>query len=137
MTEPRKLYLASSFKYASLVAKLSKMLEAEGYEITQKWWLKDYKQIAVPDGEWYNREDVKAIFQRNFESIKKADALVLVSVLDEEPKFNGANVELGYALALGKSCLSIGTLCRSAMYVPVNQCSEFSELLVRLKEVLK
>jgi len=123
-----KVYLASSFELKDRVEELCVILEQNGHEITMKWWHYDYKQIDVPDETWYCLEKVKQISQRNFEGIKNADALVLVSARTPRT-FNGANIELGYAIALGKKCYSLGKLQRSAMYVPIFQCMDTEDLL--------
>jgi nucleoside 2-deoxyribosyltransferase len=116
-----KFYLASSFKNIIVVQLVANYLRELGHEITTEWWHTDFKQsIQKPDAEWYIDERVQAIAKRNFDGIKKADAIILIANL-EPCKFNGANIELGYALALGKICYSIGKLERSAMYVPVKQ----------------
>ena len=117
--EKVKVYLASSFELVKTLKNVARILENHGYAITVKWWVRDYKKIDLPDEEWYTRDDVKAISERNFKGIRKADILILVAGNDKARKFNGANIELGYALALRKPCYSMGKLERSAMYVPV------------------
>lgn len=130
-----KIYLASSFANKELVQELANELEQEGHKITTEWWHTDFKKtIFKPDAEWYADEKILAISQRNFNGIREADALILVA--NQTPvKYNGANIELGFALALNKQCFSIGYLERSAMYVPVIQCKTKTELLSRLKKL--
>ena len=128
-----KIYLASSFSLISLVKEVAEKLEKHGFEITRKWWTFDFKTIQIPDDEWYGLLEVKKCCVDNFKAIEKADCLILVANPKVPQKFNGANIELGYALALGKPCYSVGKLERSAMYVPVIKCRDLNEVLRRLE----
>lgn len=124
-----KVYLASSFDLVTYVSDIAKSLESHGHKITVKWWHKDFKKaIQKPDDEWYKDGQVQDISRRNFEGIETADCLILVAHPNEPKKFNGANIELGYALALKKPCFALGKLERSAMYVPIKRItwSEFA-----------
>lgn len=130
-----KFYLASSFSLVSLVQELADILRQEGHEITTEWWHTDFKQVVQkPDADWYEDERVLAISKRNFDGIERADALILVAGKTPK-KFNGANIELGFALALGKMCYSVGALEKSAMYCPVRQFSTADELLSALDAI--
>jgi nucleoside 2-deoxyribosyltransferase len=129
-----KFYLASSFKNAKKVNWIAEYLLSCGHKITTVWWHTDFKQVIdKSDADWYNDEQVKAISKRNFDGITAADALILVGT-NEPCKYNGANIELGYALALGKECYSVGCLERSAMYVPVKKFANIFILLDYLEE---
>lgn len=127
-----KFYIASKFGLADRVKKIAAILKAKGHEITVEWWNRDYKKF-MPNEEdelWYHHFKVIEVSKRNFEGIKKADRFLFVAPVDIPTKFNGANIELGYALALGKPCYSLGKLDRSAMYLPVKRC-EFIEEVVK------
>lgn len=124
-----KFYIASSFSLKDKVIELANALEEEGHEVTHDWWNFDFKTIDLPDNEWYRHPKVTGISLKNFSAIDRADSLILVAPDHECKKFNGANIELGYALAHGKDCLSIGVLERSAMYVPITQYSTIKELI--------
>ena len=126
-----KFYLASSFDLVKYVKKLAETLKDTGQEITVEWWRKDYKTLPVPDDDWYENTEVRNISSRNFKGIRDADIFVLVAHPETPKKFNGANIELGYALALGKECFSIGKLQRSAMYVPVKKCKNVKDFLTK------
>lgn len=128
-----KLYLASKFALKEKVEMLASVLKAEGHEITVEWWLKDWKQSGASDEEWYEEPSTKSISERNFNGIRKADACILVCPDDGPTKFNGANVEIGFALALGKRCYSVGSLDRSAMYLNVIRCRDIDELMKKMK----
>lgn len=128
-----KIYIASSFDLVSLVKETAEVLRNYGHEITQEWWNFDYKQILKSDDKlWYQLLEVQEVSRKNFEGIKQADCLLFVADPELPRKFNGANIELGYALALGKPCFSIGKLQRSAMYVSVMKCKDLKEFLERL-----
>jgi nucleoside 2-deoxyribosyltransferase len=124
-----KFYIASSFSLKEKVLKLAKALEEEGHEVIHDWWNFDYKTIDLPDNEWYRHPKVTGISLKNFSAIDKADGVILVAPDQECKKFNGANIEVGYALAQGKEVLSVGVLERSAMYVPVNQYATIEDLI--------
>ena len=129
-----KVYLASSFDLKERVQLISHALESKGFAITRKWWLEDYKAAfgEIPDRDWYAKEIVQSISQKNFKAIDEADVLVVVCPEDGVHKFVGANVEVGYAIAKGKTVLSLGVLPRSAMYVRIEQHNELDTLLKRL-----
>jgi nucleoside 2-deoxyribosyltransferase len=132
-----KFYLASSFDLVERVKKVAEILRKHGHEITCEWWVRDYKDmIWMSDDEWYEHFKVQEISKRNFDAVSKADVLLLVAG-DTPRKFNGANIELGYALALGKPCYSIGKLERSAMYVSVRRREFLDEVLGSEKEESK
>ena len=73
--------------------------------------------------------------ERNFKGIDKADVLILVCPSDKPKKFNGANIELGYAIGKGKIVMSVGLLERSAMYHGVANFSGLDGILIRLKNL--
>ena len=129
-----KVYLASSFDLIRRVEAIAKTLREKGHTVTVEWWQKDYKKLPLADSDWYEDARVKAISKRNFQGIREADIFVLVAPTTTSKKFNGANIELGYALALEKPCFSVGHLQRSAMYVPVTKCDSIEEVLERSEQ---
>lgn len=124
------IYLASSFKLATRVEHLATALELSGHKITRKWWKRDFKTTLgeMSDEEWYAREEVRDVCKANFDAIDRADVVILVCPIQEPTKFNGANIEVGYAIAKGKLVLSFGALERSGMYSPVKRCATRPEL---------
>jgi len=132
-----KFYLASSFALKDTVQDVAEILENLGHSVTVKWWLKDYKKILLSDDDWYDHPDVGRISQRNFEGIRSADVFLFIADKSAPRKFNGANIEFGYAYALRKPCFAIGLLERSAMYVPMKRCSSLSEVLELVREATK
>ena len=120
-----RVYLASSFKLMDWVKAVRWEMEKVGIEITVVWWETNFKSALgeMTDDEWYSRPEIERIRKRNFQGIDDADALVLVCDPIAPCKFNGANVEVGYALGKGKPVYSIGALERSGMYQEVIRCS--------------
>ena len=118
-----RVYLASSFDLAKYVSDICRSLESHGHIITVHWWVKDFEKAIQKDSDdaWYRDKQVQEISKRNFVGIETADVFLLVAHPTEKRKFNGANIELGYALALKKTCFALGKLERSAMYVPVQR----------------
>jgi len=129
-----KFYLASSFDLVGFVQEIANNLTELGHTITVEWWHKDFKKLQLSKKAWYEDKRVENVSKRNFRGIENAEVFLLVTHPNDSRKFNGANIELGYALALGKDCYSIGKLERSAMYVPVKKCSSLSEFLEKLRE---
>lgn len=128
------IYLASTFKLKDTIEWLYNRLD--NHTIIDKWWNIDSKDELESDFHWYGKAQTKAIEQRHFQHIKKCDALILVGDIFgsndnpdiKPPSFNGANVEVGYALALGIPVFSIGKINRSAMYVSVIRCEHAPDL---------
>jgi len=129
-----KIYLAGSFDAKDKIQKVSEMLKKEGHSITVEWWKKDFKKIDVPDAEWYNLPQIKEVRIRNFNGIDEADALILVSS-DIKKKYNGANIEIGYAIGKGKYVIIFGTVERSAMYHGCMMFATIEGLINRLKRL--
>lgn len=126
---PLRVYLASSFDLVPRVQRLSEKLEERGFEITHKWWeLGDHKDQKMNDKEWYKQPIIKELKQKALIGISKADIFILVCPKTYSKCFNGANVELGYAIAKGKRCWYYGEIERSAMY-------EGLELLVDINQL--
>lgn len=131
--EIEKIYLASSFKLLDKIEFVADILKDERYEITREWWHHDFKKIDKTGEEWYRDERVEQVCKDNFDAIEEADALVLVCPDDEPMKYNGANIELGYAHAKKKPTFAVGELKLSAMYVPVYRTPDTPSLLRTLK----
>lgn len=129
-----KIYLASKFNLKDDVQYLSNLLEEEGHEITVKWWEKDFKKEfgEISDDEWYTLPDIESVCSRNFRGIDEADVVILIASLEAQ-KFNGANIEMGYALAKGKKVMSIGKIERSAMYWGIKKYPHMNALLMDLR----
>lgn len=124
----KKIYLASSFELKNRVQKIAYILEQQGYEITREWWHKDYKEIDLPDDEWYEHEDVIKVANDNFDAIDEADIFILVCPPKEPIRMKGADIEFGYALSQGLKCYSVGKLMRSAMYQPLEKIDTLRDL---------
>lgn len=131
-----KIYLASSFDLVTETEHASGYLEAKGHVITVKWWSADRvdiceKKADLGSDDFYDDPLCEVIFLKDVKGVRDADALVLVGG-DPPIKFNGANVELGMAYALGKPCFSVGHTVHSAMYYPVKRCRNLGELALEL-----
>jgi len=129
-----KVYIASSFQLTEKVIEVSQILWKHGIEVTQAWWKRDYKKMPLSGEAWYNHSDVIAISKKNFDAIDEADAVLLVCPDFTPIRFNGANIEVGYAIAKGKPVYSIGKLQRSAMYVPVKRLNTIDEFLKEVEQ---
>lgn len=128
------IYLASSFRYVAEVEYLADYLQAKGHSIACEWWKTDYKTKLKTDSlnEWFSNPIIKVIYKRSIDAIRSANLVILVS--PEVTKFNGANIEVGIALALDKPVIAYGVIEKSGMYEPLVRCSNFSELELALKE---
>ena len=127
------IYLASKSSQTKCVIELAELLKKSGHILTIEWWkLPLCKSVSVAnDHEWFSHQYMRSVCERDFKAIERADILIIVAD-DEETVFNGANVELGYALALGKTCMSIGKLTRCAMYARVIMFSSIQDLMDNL-----
>ncbi len=127
------IYLASKSSETKRVKELAKALKKAGHVLTIEWWkLPLCKNVQVTtDHEWFSHSYMRSVCERDLKAIERADILILVAN-NAETLFNGANVELGYALALGKVCISIGKLARCAMYARVIQFDTIQDLMNNL-----
>lgn len=124
------IYIASSFDEEEYCNTVLSALQEDGHKVPDVWWniktKRDFDKKS--DLEFYGAPIIKAIAKRHWETIKNVDLVILVSNVKQERSFTGANVEVGYALALGKPVVSIGKLKRSAMYADIIQCDGVEEL---------
>lgn len=132
-----KIYLASSFDQKDKVERISKILEDLGHEIVVKWWYIDFKEKVNinDDDEWYDHPDIKMVKERNYKALLESDACILVCPDDKPKAFNGANLEIGFALGKGIPCFSIGKQARSGMYGDVKRSSNINELIKNLQSL--
>ncbi len=141
-----KVYIASSFDLIPLVKVVAEALIFNGHKITEKWWNREYdvdgigrvktthiKELynELSDEAFYKKPETKESYLLDLKGIEEADSFILVSGLSPR-KFNGANIELGYALANGLLCLSIGELEKSVMYWDVIRCHSVTDLMIAL-----
>ena len=134
---PETVYIASSFNLKERVQRVYDALTDAGYGVPDVWWDEsreqaDLKTIDEPDHYWYQLNVVQRRAERHWRNIEEADVFVIVAPEEGTKKFNGANIELGYAIASGCACYSVGRLERSAMYEPVVQTDVVDELLREL-----
>lgn len=133
------IYLASTFELVEIVELAAEVLEGEGHTIAVKWWaadgfnMWDKKKDHTSDA-FYNDPTCRRIYEKDFNGVRNAQALVIVADGLTPTGFTGANVELGIALASNVPCFSLGMLKNSAMYWPVVRCRNFDELLEALRK---
>ena len=141
-----KIYIASSFDQITEVKLLSRDLERLGFVITEKWWERiyqveglgpretsDLKKVyeALSPEEFYAKPETGKSFAVDARAVMRAD--VLVYLAGEDPcKHNGASVEYGIAVGLGKPCLLLGELETSVMFTPLIRCRSEVDLFNRL-----
>jgi hypothetical protein len=123
------IYIASSFDLKDRVEHVYDRLTDHGHTIPDTWWDDDLKVLNEPDEDWYDHPKVVRRAARHWTNIEKCDTFVIVTPSGDTKKFNGANIELGYAIACGLDCYSVGRLERSAMYEPVTQTDSVDKLL--------
>lgn len=143
------LYLGSSFQFIDIVDRISNLLEIDNFEIIGKWWKRIFEveglghkkttelkklYLNLDPNDFYSKPETKKSYLIDLENIEKADAFILIAPKKaSRSDFIGANIELGYALALGKPCLSVGDLNNSTMYFDVKKCKTYIDLLNELK----
>ena len=137
------IYIASSFSLIPKVEALEKRLEEKGHKITVKWWKRIYQNTDLgtvdtqqlkkeyedlePDI-FYSKPETRSSYLEDLKGIEDADAFIFVAS-DIPRNYGGANIELGYALASGLLCLSLGKLENSALYFDVIRCSDHEEII--------
>lgn len=125
-----RFYLASSFKRKDDLEEIREELEIRGHVVPDIWWHIDSKKEGpANDREWYSTPFIQGIALRHWKAIQDSDALILVGSPSEQTTFNGALIELGYAISKGIPCFSYGIFPRSAMYCPVVNCLNIHELI--------
>lgn len=126
-----QIYIASSFDLLDRVKELEQKLEEEMVSsITYKWWVhEEDKRVSSGDPRLVYTETEREVESKAIGGINLADCFVIVAPQDSTKKFNGANIELGYALAHGIPCFCYGALERSAMYSRVRQHDDIDKLL--------
>lgn len=134
------VYLASSFSLRDRVQFVCDSLETHGFAVPDQWWhdadgQADLKEIDKSDDLWYQDERVIEKANQHWSTINVVDAFVLVAPAHDTKKFNGANIELGYAIANDLPCFAVGRLERSAMYQPVTQVGNSQQLIDELGEL--
>lgn len=140
MTDRPLIYLASSSDLRDRVERLANHLEDNGFAVPNRWW-KEMLHDKGPDedDDWYEWADVVNIANRHLGTVRHADALVFVCPpADEEPrKFNGANLEAGYAFAHDVPVVSIGAIERSALYAHFTRVEDQVDLIPALRSVIR
>lgn len=132
-----RVYIASSFDNKVVVEAVADVMMDAGHTVTVVWWTTDFKTALgeMPDEEWYRHPKIASVRWRNFLGIDDADALIIVS--PKKRKYNGANVELGYAIAKKKIVVAYGELERCAMYQGVPQIKFESKSTHKLLDYLQ
>jgi len=142
-----KVYLASSFALIPRVEELTLALENAGHQITVRWWSREYdipgegkvkttdlkkRYKKLKQEEFYGHPETEFSYRADLKGVEDADAFIFVAGKAPRP-FNGANVELGLALAWGKPCYVYGILPNSVMYWNTTRCDSISALIEALE----
>ncbi len=141
-----KFYLASSFDLIDKVEKVCNSIEGYGHSITVKWWSKEYdipnegkvkttvlkdRRLNMISEQFYELPETRRSYLDDFRGVINADIFIFIA--DEKTKiYNGANVELGIALANNIICFSIGKLTNSVLYYDVLKRNSIEEILKEL-----
>lgn len=115
MRTPMKVYIAAMFgKRAQIRDYHARVLAEAGHEVTARWLTED-----EPPGS----EQASAV--KDLADVARADAVVLVTnPVGTKYSGGGRHVEFGYALALGKVCITVGEHETIFQYLPqVTVCS--------------
>lgn len=128
-----KAYIASTFDLIEVIEELLPRLSEIGIEITCKWWKLNFRESLglLTDKDWYNNFEVNECLYRDLKGIDEADIFILVA--RESVKFNGALIELGYALAKGKRVFIYGKVGRSVMFCGIPQIQDIDILIKELQ----
>lgn len=130
-----RVYLASSFKLADRVERVYQALQEAGHVVPDVWWRDKRLADQHPDAgtdEYFEHDEVHEMALRHFQNIAECDTFVLVAPKDRSRKFNGANIEYGFALAYTLHCYAVGQIERSAMYEPITRVDTVDELVEEL-----
>jgi nucleoside 2-deoxyribosyltransferase len=133
-----RFYLASSFALRDRVQGVCEQLESLGHFVPVQWWdhsAESHQMKAnayITDDQFYASRSVQTTAARDFGGVTVADVVILVTDPEKPIKFNGAMIELGYGLALGKKCFALGQIERSAMFAHVGRAERLEEILEAL-----
>lgn len=131
----KRFYLASSFALGPRVQRICETLESMGHVVPVQWWdhsAESHKMKAdayITEDQFYASRSVQMTAARDFGGVTVCDVFILVADEEKESKFNGAAVELGFALALGKPCYALGKIERSAMFAHVKRRASIDDVV--------
>lgn len=134
-----RFYIASSFDCKGPCEQVYESLLKHGHEVPDIWWNIDAKSKHAKDkndNNFYGDSSISSIAARHWNTIQTVDAVILVSDFHAPfslRQFTGANVEVGYAIGIGKPVFSVGHLKRSAMYSTLIKCKDIWELEEAIK----
>jgi len=96
-----KIYIASFYDTRDRLRPIIGLLERIGHTVTSRWISQQENEADnITDQDW------RIYGERDLEDIRNADILIC-DTLDETPR-GGREVELGYAMALGKLAITVG-----------------------------
>ena len=137
-----KVYIASSFDLIDLVDEYAGILEANGHEITVKWWDHVYESeggAKAPElkekydsyswDQFMDRPEVAETFSRDFEGVKTAGAFLFVADPYIPKKYNGATAEYGIAVSNDIPCMLLGQLETSCLFKRLNKLESIYEVV--------
>jgi len=137
-----KIYIAGNSKTFETAKRLANILEREGCIITRKWWEYPFS-ISVKissDRKWYLHPIVSGNCNSDFKAIEEADIVIAVCNPQIGSKrtrthFRGANVEIGYALALNKYVFILGKPERCTLYAKCTIVKDLNDLMDNLVDL--
>jgi len=129
MDKQYRCYIASSNELAEHIKELLPELEKRNIYVTSRWW-EYYDRIKETD-------DFCSIAYYQFRQIEDSDFLILFGDPDKEIQFNGANIELGFAIGKLKKTFSVFRFKRSLMHYIDEPCYDIPELLEQIDRFIK
>lgn len=132
----KAVYLASTRELSDRVDEVAHQIEDRtDAEVIEYWWDSQFKKNEERDDYFYSNQGVQKRYQNHLENIRISDALIQVYPKEGSMCLNGANVELGWALAHDVPCFSVGNIPRSTMYVEVNRMPTVDTLIAEIRNL--
>ena len=116
MSNKINFYIASSYLFKVDCIELSRVLEEQFIcEVLEKWWnwYHDNEIQHIVDCDFYNLPEIKQALVNDFKAIDDSD--IIIVVVKDRTRLDGALIELGYALAKKKTVIIYGKIKKSAM----------------------
>ena len=113
-----RVYIAGKWDDRDQVITLMSWLNKMSVVVSHDWTAQEHKEETMP--EWLRTAtmDVAGIRQADF----------LVAIMDREYVFRGTWVEIGYALALGKTAMLVGAEARKTNFCALPNVRLFKDI---------
>ncbi len=132
--KPKTVYVASNFTYRDKVKKIVEILKQYNIHQTYDWWNHEFKHPSLSDDAYYNKEEVKQARRTDFKGIDDADNFIIVSSIHKALHLNGANIELGYAIAKQKHIYILGKVKRTPMYEGLPRYNNIKDIISKINK---